>query len=54
MFRVSEGRQKKSNPEPGTFKRNIAEEFDSDTNPEFVRFLKDAKRSRTEVSLVSG
>ena len=38
---------------PRTFKRNIAKGFDSDTNPEFVRVLKDAKRSCTEVSLVS-
>ena len=28
---------------------NIAEGFDSETNPEFVRFLRYAKRSRTEV-----
>lgn len=28
---------------------NIAEDFDSETNPEFVRFLRYAKRSCTEV-----
>ena len=28
---------------------NIAEGFDSETNPEFVRFLRYAKRSCTEV-----
>jgi len=28
---------------------NIAEGFDSETNPEFVRFLRYAKRSYTEI-----
>ena len=33
----------------GSTMRNIAEGFDSETNPEFVRFLRYAKRSCTEV-----
>ena len=33
----------------GSSMHNIAEGFDSDTNPEFVRFLRYAKRSCTEV-----
>ena len=33
----------------GSAMHNIAEGFDSETNPEFVRFLRDAKRSSTEV-----
>ena len=33
----------------GSFMHNIAEGFDSETNPEFVRFLRYAKRSCTEV-----
>ena len=33
----------------GSTMHNIAEGFDSETNPEFVRFLRYAKRSCTEV-----
>ena len=33
----------------GSSMHNIAEGFDSDTNPEFIRFLRYAKRSCTEV-----
>ena len=33
----------------GSSMHNIAEGFDSETNPEFVRFLRYAKRSYTEV-----
>ena len=33
----------------GSSMHNIAERFDSETNPEFVRFLRYAKRSCTEV-----
>jgi four helix bundle protein len=33
----------------GSFMHNIAEGFDSETNAEFVRFLRYAKRSCTEV-----
>jgi four helix bundle protein len=33
----------------GSSMHNIAEGFDSETNPEFVRFLRCAKRSCTEV-----
>ena len=33
----------------GSAMHNIAEGFDSETNPEFVRFLRYAKRSCTEV-----
>jgi four helix bundle protein len=33
----------------GSSMHNIAEVFDSETNPEFVRFLRYAKRSCTEV-----
>jgi len=33
----------------GSSMHNIAEGFDSETNPEFVRFLRYAKRSCTEV-----
>jgi four helix bundle protein len=33
----------------GSSMHNIAEGFDSETNPEFVRFLRHAKRSCTEV-----
>ena len=33
----------------GSSMHNIAEGFDAETNPEFIRFLRYAKRSRTEV-----
>ena len=33
----------------GSSTHNIAEGFDSETNPKFIRFLRYAKRSRTEV-----
>jgi four helix bundle protein len=33
----------------GSSMHNIAERFDSETNPEFIRFLRYAKRSCTEV-----
>ncbi|MEA3417365.1 MAG: four helix bundle protein [Thermodesulfobacteriota bacterium] len=33
----------------GSSMHNIAEGFDSETNPEFVRFLRYAKRSCTEI-----
>ena len=35
----------------GSSMHNIAEGFDSETNPEFVRFLRYAKRSCTEVQI---
>ena len=43
------GLKKQIQDAPGSSMHNIAEGFDSETNPEFVRFLRYAKRSCTEV-----
>ena len=43
------GLQKQIQDAAGSSMHNIAEGFDSETNPEFVRFLRYAKRSCTEV-----
>jgi len=43
------GLKKQIQEAAGSSMHNIAEGFDSETNPEFVRFLRYAKRSCTEV-----
>ena len=43
------GLRKQIQDAAGSSMHNIAEGFDSETNPEFVRFLRYAKRSCTEV-----
>ena len=43
------GLKKQIQDAAGSSMHNIAEGFDSETNPEFVRFLRYAKRSCTEV-----
>ena len=43
------GLQRQIQDTAGSSMHNIAEGFDSETNPEFVRFLRYAKRSCTEV-----
>ena len=43
------GLKKQVQDAAGSSMHNIAEGFDSETNPEFVRFLRYAKRSCTEV-----
>ena len=44
-------REMRSQFNRGSSMHNIAEGFDSETNPEFVRFLRYAKRSCTEVQI---
>ena len=43
------GLKKQVQDAAGSSMHNIAEGFDSETNPEFIRFLRYAKRSCTEV-----
>ncbi len=43
------GLKKQIQDAAGSCMHNIAEGFDSETNPEFIRFLRYAKRSSTEV-----
>ena len=43
------GLKKQIQEAAGSSMHNIAEGFDSETNPEFIRFLRYAKRSCTEV-----
>ena len=43
------GLRKQIQDAAGSSMHNIAEGFDSETNPEFIRFLRYAKRSCTEV-----
>ena len=43
------GLKKQIQDTAGSSMHNIAEGFDSETNPEFIRFLRYAKRSCTEV-----
>jgi len=43
------GLKKQIQDAAGSSMHNIAEGFDSETNPEFIRFLRYAKRSCTEV-----
>jgi len=48
-FASNFGLRKQIQDAAGSSMHNIAERFDSETNPEFVRFLRYAKRSCTEV-----
>ena len=48
-FTKDVGLKKQVQDAAGSSMHNIAEGFDSETNPEFVRFLRYAKRSCTEV-----
>jgi len=49
MFSKDYGLKKQIQDAAGSSMHNIAEGFDSETNPEFIRFLRYAKRSCTEV-----
>ncbi|HEX2959640.1 MAG TPA: four helix bundle protein [Chitinispirillaceae bacterium] len=49
MFALDYGLKKQIQDAEGSTMHNIAEGFDSETNPEFIRFLRYAKRSCTEV-----
>ena len=49
MFAKDYGLKKQIQEAAGSSMHNIAEGFDSETNPEFIRFLRYAKRSCTEV-----
>jgi four helix bundle protein len=49
MFAKDYGLKKQIQDAAGSSMHNIAEGFDSETNPEFIRFLRYAKRSCTEV-----
>ncbi len=48
-FALDYGLKKQIQNAAGSSMHNIAEGFDSETNPEFIRFLRYAKRSCTEV-----
>ena len=48
-FEKDYGLKKQIQDAAGSSMHNIAEGFDSETNPEFIRFLRYAKRSCTEV-----
>ena len=48
-FAKDYGLKKQIQDAAGSAMHNIAEGFDSETNPEFIRFLRYAKRSCTEV-----
>ena len=48
-FAKDYGLKKQIQEAAGSSMHNIAEGFDSETNPEFIRFLRYAKRSCTEV-----
>ena len=48
-FSMDYGLKKQIRDAAGSSMHNIAEGFDSETNPEFIRFLRYAKRSCTEV-----
>jgi len=48
-FAKDYGLKKQIQNAAGSSTRNTAEGFDSETNPEFIRFLRYAKRSCTEV-----
>ncbi len=48
-FSKDYGLKKQIQDAAGSSMHNIAEGFDSETNPEFIRFLRYAKRSCTEV-----
>jgi len=48
-FAKDYGLKKQIQDAAGSSMHNIAEGFDSETNPEFIRFLRYAKRSCTEV-----
>lgn len=48
-FALDYGLKKQIQNAAGFSMHNIAEGFDSETNPEFIRFLRYAKRSCTEV-----
>jgi four helix bundle protein len=49
QFSLDFGLKRQIQDAAGSSMHNIAEGFDSETNPEFVRFLRYAKRSCTEV-----
>jgi len=49
VFAKDYGLKKQIQNAAGSSMHNIAEGFDSETNPEFIRFLRYAKRSCTEV-----
>jgi four helix bundle protein len=49
QFALDYGLKKQIQNAAGSSMHNIAEGFDSETNPEFIRFLRYAKRSCTEV-----
>lgn len=48
-FALDYGLKKQIQNTAGSSMHNIAERFDSETNPDFIRFLRYAKRSCTEV-----
>ena len=48
-FAKDYGLKKQIQNAAGSSMHNIAEGFDSETNPEFIRFLRYAKRSCTEI-----